>query len=147
MFGYGRDFDPTFELMDQLRRRMDRLFLDFEPSFVAQLPTGTFPKTNVYDTGSALVFQAEVPGLEEKNLNLTLTRDVLTLTAERTSDAPEGYSAHRQERAPYRFSRSYSLPTKVDPEKTTATLKDGVLTVKLEKAPEVKPRQISVKIG
>ena len=53
--------------MDQLRRRMDRLFLDFEPNTSAQLPTGSFPRTNVYDTGSALVLQAEVPGLEEKN--------------------------------------------------------------------------------
>jgi HSP20 family protein len=147
MYGYGRDFDSALELMDQLRRRMDRVFLDYETGFAPEPATGTSPKTNVYDAGSAFVIQADVPGLDEKNLALTLTQGVLTLSGERKSDVPEGYAAYRQERAPFRFSRSFALPAKVDPEKTVATLKDGVLTVTLEKAPEVKPRQISVRVG
>lgn len=147
MFGYGRDFDQALGLIDQLRRRMDRVFLDFEPGYTAELAAGTYPRTNVFDGGGAFVLRADVPGLDEKSLKLTLTNNVLTLSGERRSDAPEGYSVYRQERAPYRFSRSYALPAKVDAEKTSATLKDGVLTVTLEKAPEVKPRQITVRVG
>lgn len=147
MFGYGRDFDQALGLIDQLRRRMDRVFLDFEPGYTAELAEGTYPRTNVFDGGNAFVLRADVPGLEDKNLKLTLTNNVLTLSGERRSDAPEGYSVYRQERAPYRFSRSYALPAKVDPEKAAATLKDGVLTVTLEKAAEVKPRQIAVRVA
>ena len=54
---------------------------------------------------------------------------------------------HRQERTPIKFGRTFTLPCKIDPEKSSAVLKDGVLTVTLAKAPEAQPRQISVKVG
>ena len=147
MFGYTRDFDRTISLMDQLRRRMDRVFEDFDRSDGTE-PTATrFPRTNFYDNGTAFALTLDVPGLKENDLKLTLTNDVLTVSGSRKADAPEGYSVHRQERSAYQFSRSYALPTKVDPEKVSASLKDGVLTITLEKAPEVKPRQISVRVS
>jgi hypothetical protein len=59
--------------------------------------------------------------------------------------APEGYSAHRQERPAVRFSRSFALPCRVNPEKATAAVKNGILTVTLEKAADAMPRQIAVK--
>ncbi|MCK6588252.1 MAG: Hsp20/alpha crystallin family protein, partial [Polyangiaceae bacterium] len=70
--------------------------------------------------------------------------DVLTLKGERKSDAPQGYTAHRRERAPIQFARSFSLPCRVDLEKTSAVVKDGLLTVTMAKAPEAQPRQIQV---
>lgn len=142
---FGNDFDTTFRLMDQLRRRMDWAFDEVERQspLYRQSP---YPPSNLYDTGAAFVIEAELPGLTEKDIELTLTSDVLTLSGKRTVDAPEGYSVHRQERAPYRLSRSYTLPAKVDPEKVSAELKDGILLVTLEKAAEVRPRQIPVKI-
>jgi HSP20 family protein len=70
---------------------------------------------------------------------------VLTVTGERRADAPEGYSVHRQERLPARFSRGFQLPVKVDGAGITAALKDGVLTVTMPKAAESQPRQITVK--
>ena len=69
------------------------------------------------------------------------------MTAERKLTAPEGYAPRRQERASFRFSRSVALPVKVDPEKVTAAVKDGVLTVTLSKAEEARPRQIQVKVS
>ena len=57
---------------------------------------------------------------------------------------PSGYTAHRRERAPVQFARSFALPCKVDIEKTAAVIKDGVLTVTMAKAPEAQPRQIQV---
>jgi HSP20 family protein len=148
MLGYTRDLDRTFRLMDQLRRRMDRMLDDFDQSTEnagLRSFSGSFPRTNVYDTGQALVLEADLPGLNEQDLTLNLTNDVLTLSGEHKTEVPDGYGVHRRERMPIKFSRSFALPAKVDPDKTSAVMKDGVLTVTLEKAPELKPRQISVK--
>ena len=147
MFGYHRDFDRTLAIMDQLRRRMDGVFDDFGSGGDPEIATGNVPRVNFHDTGNSYVFTADLPGVRESDLNLTLNQEVLTLSGERKADAPEGYAAYRQERGAYRFSRSFALPAKVDPEKTAAVLKDGVLTLTLEKAPEVKPRQIAVKVA
>lgn len=144
MYGYDREFDRAVRLMGQLRRRMDRVFEDFDGSYGYE-PSVEHPRTNLYDAGNALVLTAELPGLTDSDLAITLNQDVLTVSGERKADAPEGYASYRQERAPYKFSRSYALPAKVDPEKTSARLDNGVLTLVLEKAPEVKPRQITVK--
>lgn len=145
MFGYTRDFDNAFDLLNQLRHRLDGVFDDFDDT--SSLATGGYPHTNLYDTGGAFVLEADVPGLAENDFQLTLNQDVLTVTGKRKATAPEGYSVHRRERAAFEFSRSYALPTKVDPEKTQASLKDGVLTITLEKAPEMKPRQIAVRVS
>jgi HSP20 family protein len=145
MFGYTRDFDNAFDLLNQLRHRLDGVFDDFDGS--SSLATGGYPHTNLYDTGSAFVLEADVPGLGENDFQLTLSQEVLTVTGKRKASTPEGYSVHRRERAGLEFSRSYGLPAKVDSEKTQASLKDGVLTITLEKAPEVKPRQIAVRVS
>lgn len=140
MFGYYDDFDRTYQLLDAFRHELGRAL---EPS--RAVASGTFPATNLYDAGSALVLTAELPGVVEKELEITLTQDVLTVAGGRKLGVPEGYSVYRQERPPFRFSRSYTLPVKVDPEKTVARFENGVLEVTLEKAPEVKPRQIDVR--
>lgn len=144
MFGYS-DFDRTIQLMEALRRRMDRVFEGENEGYPGEL--AAFPRTNVYDTNTGYLFEMEVPGLSDKDVTVTLTQDVLTVSGERKSDAPEGYSVHRQERLPYKFSRSYKVQARIDPEKTSAIVKNGVLQVTLEKAAEVKPRQISVRVN
>ena len=143
------DIDRTFTMMDEVRRRMDRLWdeYDAEPSARAveeYAGRTTWPRVDLFDTGAALVVHAEVPGLSEKEIQLTINQEVVTLKGERKAEAPEGYSVHRQERPGLRFSRSFTLPTKIDSEKTTAVLKNGVLTLTLPKAPEAQPRQIAV---
>jgi len=136
--------DSAFAWMDELRRRMDLAFQEFDAE-LGYLPTAGWPRANLYDVGSELLVQAEVPGLSEEDLQVVVTHDALTLGGERKSDVPEGYSAHRQERSPVRFSRTFGFPCKVDPEKVSATLRDGLLTVRLSKAPDAQPRRISVK--
>jgi HSP20 family protein len=142
------DLDRAFSAMDELQRRMNRLFDEYDggrwPSF-ARLTTGTWPAVNLYDAGDDLVIKAQVPGLSEKDIQITGNQEVLTLSGERTVDVPEGYSVHRQERGSVRFSRSFTFPCKVNLEKTTATVKDGLLTITLAKAAEARPRQITVK--
>lgn len=142
------DFDRTLSMLDDLHRRMDRLFYEEAPRAgrAADDVYGRgYPRMNVHDVGSTLVVRVEVPGLADKDVSLTLNQDVLTLAGKRAADAPKGYSVHRQERAALQFSRSLTLPCKVDPEKTSADLKDGVLTVTLAKVPEAQPRQIAVR--
>ena len=149
MLTHFDEFEHPFTAMDLLRRRMDRLFDEAQPGReagqdVERLWSGRFPRLSFADTGAALVLEADLPGLGEKDVQLSIHQDVLTIGGERRQEAPPGVP-HRQERRPVRFSRSFTLPCKVDPEKSTATLKNGVLTVTLAKATEAQPRQIAVK--
>ena len=106
-----------------------------------------WPRTNLVDAGATLLVTAEVPGLSEKDIHLTLNQDVLTLTGRRNVEAPEGYSAHRQERGSVNFSRSIALPSRVNADRTHAAVKNGILTVTLEKAPDSMPRQIAIDVA
>jgi HSP20 family protein len=142
------DFDPTLTLMDELRRRMDRIWDDSDPAWQGSSPrafSSVFPRINVYDGGASLVLKADVPGLSEKDVEITLNEAGLSLSGERKVAAPEGYSAHRQERGHVKFSRTLQLPCKVNPDQATAHVKNGVLTITLAKAAEAQPRQITVR--
>jgi HSP20 family protein len=143
MFGSWNDFERTFAAMDELRRTVEQAYRA-EDALPFERVT-RWPRMTLWDGGSNLILKADLPGLTEKDLQLQLTQDVLTVSGERKSDAPEGYSVHRQERQPARFSRSFTLPYKVVGDSITATLENGVLTVTLPKAPESQPRQITVK--
>lgn len=138
------DSSPAF---DSLRRQVERLFDEADrPDIFRAAPAGSLPVTFT-DKGDSLVFSADIPGLTDKDFTLSLAQNVLTVQGERRVRAPEGFVAHRQERAGVRFSRSFALPCRVDSERTTATLKDGVLTITLPKAVEAQPRQITVNAG
>jgi HSP20 family protein len=143
------DFDEMFSAMNQLRTYMDRVFDDTLGSRFSEgrlMPfTGTWPRANLIDAGSNLVLTAEVPGLSDKDIKLILNQEVLTVSGERRVQTPEGYSAHRQERAAINFSRSFALPCRVNADRTSASVKNGILTVTLEKAADAMPRQIAIK--
>jgi HSP20 family protein len=146
MFGYIGDLDRTLGLLTQFRHQMQHAFDDLERGgtwYRPELPDT--PAVNLYDTGSAFVITAEVPGIKSGDLQINLNRDVISIAGERPVETPEGYSVHRRERAGVRFSRSFALPAAVNPDRVEATLRDGVLTVRVEKADEIKPRTITVK--
>jgi HSP20 family protein len=130
--------------LSPLRREFDRLFADLEraPSF-GGLST---PAVTFADTGEALTLRAELPGVGEKDVEISVTANVLTVKAARTVEAPEGYAAHRRERQGFSFTQSYELPARVDPEKVQASLKQGVLTLTLPKAAEAQPKRITVSV-
>jgi len=127
--------------VSSLRRELDRLFGDLEraPSFAASTPSVTFA-----DTGEALTLRAELPGLSEKDVDISVTANALTVKAERKVEAPEGYAVHRRERQGFSFTQSYELPARIDPEKAQASLKQGVLTLTLPKAAEAQPKRVTV---
>lgn len=138
------DLDRTFAALDDFRRRMDRLWDEFDGGYGIAAPV-SWPRANLYDTGESLTLLVELPGLTENGIKLTLNQDVLTLSGERPRHAPEGYAVHRQERPALRFARSFQLPCKVNPERASATTKNGLLTIELPKAPESQPRSITVR--
>jgi HSP20 family protein len=142
------DLDDVVSTFDQLRSFVDRAFdeggLRVEPGRGISFSANSWPRTNLADTGSTLVLTAEVPGLSDKDIQITLNQGVLTISGERQIKVPEGYVAYRQERGAVKFSRSFTLPSRVDAERAAATVKNGVLTVTLEKVPEAVPRQIAV---
>lgn len=136
----GRDFD-TF---DALRREMNRLFFDFEQKGPAY-DTREWPRAWLEDKGSHFELRVEVPGVEDKDLELHADGSSVTVRGERKDAVPEGHSVHRKERGAFKFARSFTLPSKIDAERVEASLKNGVLNVTLPKAKEAQPRQISVR--
>lgn len=153
-FGFG-DLDRHFSALSDLRREMDRLFTDFERGWGFESPRlaigagpvarSAWPRVSVNDTGSELRLRAEVPGLSEKDLDVTVEQSSLTIRGQRQADVPEGYSVHRQERGAMSFARSFTLPCRVDAEKVTANLKNGILEMTLPKVAEEQPKQIQVR--
>lgn len=142
---YWMDFSDPLRAFDTLRRQMDQVFREFDDQAGPRARGATFPRVSLRDTKEAFVLTAEVPGLAERDLQLSATHDSLTIGGERKAGAPEGYAAHRRERGDLRFSRSFALPSRIDVERVTAEVKQGLLTVTMPKHPEAKPKSIAVK--
>jgi HSP20 family protein len=137
-FGFA-DFGRASYPHAQLRRELDRLFGEVERSASAGSPL------SFDDDGTSFVLRADVPGLTESDFEISVANNTVTLKGERKVEVPQGYSQHRRERSDVRFAKSFQLPARVDADKVTATLKNGVLTLTLPRAAEAQPRQISVK--
>lgn len=101
-------------------------------------------RMNLLDKGENLEFVAELPGVEEKDMNLTVHDDTLTLKAKRTVAHDKENSLYLAERGNFDMQRSIGLPTHVQADKAKATFKNGILDVILPKAVESQPRQISI---
>ncbi|MEZ4380878.1 MAG: Hsp20/alpha crystallin family protein [Nannocystaceae bacterium] len=146
MFSYIRDpYDPL-QAFGLFRRRMDHLFRELDDVVGPRTqPREVWPRVNLADTKDAFVLQAEIPGLGVEDVDLSVTAESLTLRGERKEKAPEGYSVHRQERRGLRFSRSIALPSRVDVERVSAEVRNGLLVVTLPKHPEDTPRSITIK--
>lgn len=125
-------------------RTFDRFFQDFERDDGLR-SFGYAPSARIEDEGERFVLRVDVPGVADKDVKVDLHDGVLTVSANRSVSTPEKYAARRRERTDSSFSRSYVLGDKVDPEKTLAELKDGVLTVTIAKAPGVQKKTISVR--
>lgn len=104
-----------------------------------------FPALNVWENEECYFAEAECPGLNMQDLELSITGNQLLISGERKDEYSEKTSFHRQERGTGRFSRMLSLPTEVDSAKVEASLKNGVLTIRMPKAESAKPKRIEVK--
>jgi HSP20 family protein len=139
-------YDTSYSGLEEARHRLEQLFEDLDPYYEGYVTPSTWPRATLYDTGSSYVLTCEVPGLEASSYQLQAVQQSLTISGERKTAVPEGYSVHRQERTGIRFSRTFTFPSKVDLERVTATAKNGILTINLPKAPEIMPREISVQV-
>jgi HSP20 family protein len=137
---------------DLWTNRMNRMFDDAFSSFLAPLVPSEqiaerawMPAVDIRETDDSLVLTAELPGMKKDDVHITFENNVLTLSGERKFEKDEKReNYHRIERAYGEFSRSFSVPTNIDPTKVEAKFKDGVLEVKLAKSPEARPRKIEI---
>jgi HSP20 family protein len=137
---------PAVPLVDEVNRLFDDFFREFPanaaaPSFV--------PSLGIEETAEAVKISAELPGLEEKDFELSVEDGVFTLRGEKRSEKTEkdekaGWS--RSERSYGRFERRIALPADVQVDKAEATFKNGVLDVTLPKQPEVKPKAQAIQV-
>jgi len=105
------------------------------------------PAVDILEKGENIVLRAELPGMNEKQIDLKLEGDTLTLKGERKMESDDTkHNYHRVESFYGSFSRTFRLPDTADMEKISADYKDGILTVTIPKKPEVKPREIPVSV-
>lgn len=132
---------------DNFRNEMERLFKDFQTGWGDRWPLAepSFPALNIWDNGEALCAEAEVPGFEMKDLEVTVMNNQLTLKGRRSVEHDENTAFHRRERFTGEFVRTMTLPVEVNPDKVEATLKDGVLTIQMPKTQAALARKITVK--
>lgn len=110
-----------------------------------QLFTGWSPALDLYQSNDNVVAVVELPGMHKEDIEISLHDGALTISGERKRESnSNGAKAERTERYVGTFRRSIALPTRVDAGKVSATYRDGILTVTLPKAEEVKPKQIQV---
>ncbi|OFV92002.1 MAG: hypothetical protein A3J75_04535 [Acidobacteria bacterium RBG_16_68_9] len=142
-----RDLDPIDSLLN-LQRELDQ-FLRSTSSFDFGPPTaGVFPPINVFTDRGDLVVRAEVSGIDPGAISVSIERQTLTISGERGASPEAGSgSYHRRERRFGKFARSVQLPSDLDPDQTTAECRDGVLTVRISKPAEAKPKQVKVAVA
>ncbi len=148
--------DKSGDVFSKLHREIDRVFDDFHVR--ENWPFGTLatgngkmaPRMDVSETDGALEVTAELPGVEEKDIDVSLADDVLTIKGEKKSETKTEEKDYRMvERTYGAFERSIRLPCQVKHDKIDAAFKNGVLTVKLPKSREAKEKvkKIAVKAG
>jgi len=142
-------FSPRFSPLDallSLQRELDRTFESPTSGFdLGVSGRGVFPPTNVFSDKDGYIVRMEVPGVAPESLTIESHGRTLTISGKRETSAPEGASFHRHERNSGEFSRSLQLSSDLDLTKAEATCKHGMLTVRIPKKEEAKPRQIEIK--
>ena len=140
-----RLYEPA-NLLNQLHHEMSRLFeAPWTGTELSGVESAWAPPVDIREDESRYLIRADVPGVDPKNIEITLERGVLTISGERgaeTGEEREGY--RRVERYRGRFTRAFALPDTADSEKVDAKVKDGVLEVVINKKESSKPRRITV---
>jgi HSP20 family protein len=158
---------PTFRTgfahpFDELRDELDRLWTTLTTApplhgWGVRPASGEFPSVNVAESPECVTVEAEVPGLDVSDVDVSVAGDELVLKGVRRGcdgggEQPEAGGSpavtwHRRERGTGGFERRLTLPAAVDAERVEARLVDGVLTVTCPKSPEQQPRKVSVRAG
>lgn len=125
---------------------MARELLSWDPFFTGRPATAFSPQFEVKETADSFVVRADLPGVDEKDLDISLHQNVLTVSGQRQAEErKDGESYALYERQYGSFSRSFSLPDIADGERIDAKLEAGVLTLTIGKRAEAKPKKIALK--
>lgn len=140
---WQRGWDPFREL----QREVGRIIGSLDPIQVARR-VQVYPPMNLYDAGDRYLLTAQLPGMTSGDIELTITGETLTLRGERARpERIRDETYRRRERPMGRWSRTVTLPDRVDNEQVSASFANGILTVTLPKAAEARPRHIAVTAG
>jgi HSP20 family protein len=142
-------WDPFRELA-QLQDRVNRLFKESNLATHDEgiSPTSFVPPVDIYENEHNIVLKVELPGVEQKDLDIRIENQTITIRGERKFEKEvKEENFHRVERRYGSFARSFTLPNTVNPENVTADYENGVLKVTLGKRAEAKPKQIKVNVG
>jgi len=147
----GTRVQAPANLFGSLQREIDRLFEDFTRGSVGapgQAQVNLVPSIDVTETNKEIVIAAEMPGLERKDIDISVEDDILTIRGEkkvetRQDDKSKNY--HVAERSYGVFFRAIQLPAGVDPSRIQATMSNGVLKINIPKPAKAEPKKIEVK--
>ena len=133
-----RPFFRTFNLLDEVEEMARTAF-----------ESGLSPRMDMYEEDKQVVIKAELPGINKKDIDITLEDDVIAIKAEKKEEKEEGEKGtthYTLERRFGQYERRMTLPAKVDAENITATLKKGLLEIKLPRAEEPESKHIDIKV-
>lgn len=144
LFSFSSALDPVSGLL-RLQRELERAFQNPAGFDLGLSSRGVFPPVNIFSDKDGYVAHLELPGVAPEELTIESQGRTLIIRGCRQSVAPEGASFHRRERNEGEFSRSLQLPEDLDAARAEASYKNGILTVRIPKREEAKPRSIAVK--
>jgi HSP20 family protein len=152
----GKNVPSRYDPFQNFRNEMDRIF----DSFLGGIPALTglrrsafedeymMPRVDVKETGKEVVVTADLPGLDDKDIDLTLENGMLVLRGEKKEERTEERENYRlMERSHGSFQRSIPLPEGIDEDKVAARFEKGVLTVTLPKRPEAQSARRKIEVG
>jgi HSP20 family protein len=136
--------DPVSGLLS-LQRELERAFQNPVGLDLGVSGRGVFPLVNIFSERDGYIVRLEIPGVSPEDLHIETQGRTLTIKGNRERRGPEGAGFHRRERDSGEFSRSLQLPDSLDLMRAEASYKSGILTIRVPKREETKPRQITVK--
>jgi len=144
----------VFKELDNMRREIDEAFRGaginrpFGPTFLSPTTVRRFPLVNFNEDEGNVYVEALVPGVDPKEIDLSVLRNTLTISGERKAFEPkEGQIVHRTELGSGKFSRTLELPVEIDPNRISALCRDGIMQITLAKAEHAKPKKIEINLS
>lgn len=143
-----RDNVDNAGLLSDFQNHLNQLFDNFLGQQPAALERTWAPPADVWETPDDYVVSVEMPGFTDKDIRLSVTADQLLIEAERLWDGDrEKATFHRRERWYGKLQRAFSLAMPVDSAKAAATYRDGMLTIRLPKTENIKPKEVPIQAG
>ena len=140
-------WDPFREVV-ALQNRVNSLFRDLNEGDDPVAAASFVPAVDIYEDAQKVMLKLEVPGIDQKDLDVRVENHTLTVKGERKFEKEEKEeNFHRIERRYGSFYRAFTLPSTVDTESVAANYNAGVLKLELKKKPEAQPKQIEIKVA